>query len=173
MDPELNSVHLLYSGILNGMDIAAARHHPFEDPSRWSAQQVVEHLILTYRSTAETLRERLQKGRPTQAPVTLHYRVAQLLVLKVGWYPRDMKAPCPVCPGHELSQLGGFDLADKMREELQAMDRILNECERQFGRGKVASHFALGPLTVQQWRHFHAFHGRHHLKQLRLCAAVA
>src|ERR1700761_4800204 len=84
MNSELNSVHSLYARILDSMGPAAVQHHPFEDPTRWSAQQIVEHLILTYRSTAHSLRERLEKGRPTQAPVTLRYRAAQILVLKIG-----------------------------------------------------------------------------------------
>jgi hypothetical protein len=154
------------------MDAAGTQLHPFGDPARWSAQQLIEHLILTYRSTAHSLQIRLDKGRPTQAPVTIFQRSAQMLVLKLGWYPPGMKAPAPVCPeqagGNPLSgeQLAGEQLAQNLRQELQAMDQLLDECALRFGKQRVASHFALGALTVDQWRCFHTFHGRHHLKQL-------
>jgi hypothetical protein len=167
MDPTFSSVYQAYAEILRGMDATAIQRHPLGDPARWSAHQIVEHLLLTYRNTEELLRIRLKKGRPTQAPLTMRSRLVQFVVLKIGWYPKGMKAPGTVCPGGELSHLGGADLADSMRQELDAMDQVLDACARQFGQQRVASHFALGPLTVSQWRSFHTFHSERHLKQLK------
>jgi hypothetical protein len=46
------------------------------------------------------------------------------------------------------------------------MDRVLAECARRFGAGKLANHFILGPLSAHQWRKFHWVHTRHHMKQI-------
>jgi len=171
MDQLLSAVQRTYAGLLCGMDAVSVQRHPFNDPEHWSAQQIVEHLILTYGSTITLLRTRLAKGRPTKVPVTLYQRVAQILVLRVGWYPRGMKAPAPVCPPCDLAPLSGPELASRMQQELEHMDSLLEECFHQFGRQRVASHFALGPMTVSQWRSFHAFHARHHEKQLARIAS--
>jgi len=166
MDPRFSSVLRLYDTALGGMDATVTQLHPRNDPARWSTQQVVEHLLLTYRSTSNSLQERLAKGRTTQAPATLFHRMTQILVLRVGWYPPGMKAPPPVCPGKTPVTLSGSALSVSMRQELEAMDQLLDDCTHAFGLRRIASHFALGPMTVEQWRCFHVFHSRHHLRHL-------
>jgi hypothetical protein len=174
MNPALSSVHQAYAKALGGMDASSTLLHPFNDPARWNARQVIEHLILTYRSTADSLQLRLDRGRPTRALVTTRHKIAQVLVLKLGWYPYLMKAPAPVCPEETCTDpISGEELAQKLGQNLDTMDQLLDQCAVKFGKERVASHFALGALTVDQWRCFHAFHSRHHLKQVaRIASAI-
>lgn len=167
MNSAFSFIQSAYAQALSSMDAEAAQIHPSGDKRRWNAQQVVEHLLLTYRETEGLLQARLQKGRPTRAPRTLHHRLAQALVLKAGWYPPHMKAPASVCPGENPCHFSGSELVSQMHQELGELDHLLEECEHRFGRGQIASHFALGPLTCEQWRCFHQFHARLHLKQLQ------
>jgi hypothetical protein len=64
-------------------------------------------------------------------------------------------------------QLNAAALLSALREELAAMDDLLVQCERQFGRKSFATHQVLGPLSAAQWRRFHFVHSRHHLKQVQ------
>ena len=63
--------------------------------------------------------------------------------------------------------MGGQQLGDLLRREIDAMDKLFDACRRKFGMERVAVHPFLGPLRVDQWRRFHVVHGLHHLTQLR------
>ena len=76
------------------------------------------------------------------------------------------QARCRAFCRHGRRQLG-----DLLRQEIDAMDRLLDRCRRKFGMERVAVHPFLGPLRVDQWRRFHAVHGLHHLNQLRAVIA--
>jgi hypothetical protein len=167
MNPVLDSVQQSYAEMLGGLDSARAQLHPAGDSEQWSAQNLVEHLVLTYRSTAVVLEERLQKGRPTQAPITQEHLLRWNRYIGAGKFPAGNQAPERVKPGQiSLPVLSGAELASLQRTELEAMDRLLDQCCEKFGAQPMASHFAFGPLTVEQWREFHAVHSRHHLAQL-------
>ena len=60
MDPELQSMCDEYRQVLAGMDMAEAQEHPGRNPQVWNVQQVVEHLVLTYRSTGRSIQDRLE-----------------------------------------------------------------------------------------------------------------
>lgn len=169
MNPVLSSIQQAYAEALSGMDAASTQLHPFGDAAQWNTQQLVEHLILTYQSTARVLNERLEKGRPTQAPVTHQHQVLRERYLSAGRFPKGQQAPEPVRPGQEtLPHLSGKELAERLRQGLEMVDHLLDECSDCFGEQQVASHFAFGPLTAEQWRQFHAAHAQHHLTQLAL-----
>ena len=52
-------------------------------------------------------------------------------------------------------------------EKIGAMDSIIAECEKRFGRRvRLLDHPILGPLTATEWRKFHLVHGMHHRKQI-------
>ncbi len=63
--------------------------------------------------------------------------------------------------------MDGQQLVDLLRQEMDAMDALLDSCRRKFGIERVAAHPWLGPLRVDQWRRFHAVHGLHHVAQLQ------
>lgn len=133
-------------------------------PGKWSAIQIAEHLLLTYKHTGRGLAKCLQQGAPSASRPTLHNRFASLLVLKLGYLPNGRKSPERALPKGML--MG--EVQAGIGEELRKMDSILTECERQFGgRINIIDHPFIGPLTVDGWRKFHWIHGQHHLRQIR------
>lgn len=157
-----------FAAELGGLSAQALETHPSSYPDGWNARQIVEHLVLTYRRSAATFRERLEKGRPTQAPVKLNRRMTRFVVLGVGVMPGRRMAPPMVTPAATPDPvLDGAALASLFRSELQAMDELLGPCREQFGKQTFSNHQVLGPLSAEQWRRFHLVHARHHLKQVQ------
>lgn len=163
----LNSVLESYAALLGPLDAAGTQVHLSDDPEQWNAEQLVEHLLLAYRSTQDALNERLRKGRPTQAPVTPQHQVMQEYIFSTRSFPVNRHAPAEVTPGQlNLPALSGSELAERMRQELETMDQLIDACRQCFDEKTVASHFVLGPLKADQWRQFHVIHSSHHLPQL-------
>jgi DinB superfamily len=168
MHSSFEQLHAGYAQLLTGSSAEVLEIHPGNNPERWNARQIAEHLILTYQSSSGVLRERLAKGRPTQSRSKPYQRVQQFFVCRFGYMPTGRSAPPGVVPKANASEsLDGDGISARLQIELQVMDELLTTCERQFGEKKLATHQILGPLSAQQWREFHVAHGRHHLKQLR------
>src|SRR5580704_9163185 len=99
MHSALASIQKSYAEMLGSLDVARMQLHPAGDPEQWSAQQLVEHLVLTYRSTVGVLEERLRKGRPTQAPITPQHELLWNQYIGAGKFPAGGRAPERVKPG--------------------------------------------------------------------------
>ncbi|HUA96714.1 MAG TPA: DUF1569 domain-containing protein [Terracidiphilus sp.] len=171
MHPVFEDLHARYRKTLSGKDCATCQLRPAQSrggkATSWTTQDVIEHLILTYRNTGEYLDRYLARKSPSQKPLRAKHRVLQFLVVRCGGFPRGVTAPEAVCPGKcDMSPMTGDELCACMRSELEKLDAQLDECIRTFDKTPFASHFALGPMTADQWRRFHFVHGRHHLKQL-------
>jgi hypothetical protein len=152
---------------LRGLDAGETQLRSANDARRWSIQQIVEHLLLTYTSTCSSLETRIAKGRPTRTRPNLRQRVVQCAVLRVGYFPVGVKAPDAVMPGATQVPLSGDRLAEQTSEMLEQMDGLAVQVEGLLGEGRSMSHQVLGPLSVADWRRFHLVHGEHHLKQIR------
>lgn len=163
-----------YRARLAGRSAGWCQAHPGDDERQWSAQQLVEHLVLALSSAGRLLEARLQKRRPTRARATLLQRILRFNMLRRGRIPRGAPAPPFVRPGLlHWPAMDGCELAEALREEMESQDALLNRCAAQFGEGAAASHFLLGPLSAKEWRRFHTLHFRHHLEQMdRIAAAV-
>src|SRR5271170_1465249 len=158
-----------YARELRPFPAEALEIHPQGNPNRWNARQIVEHLVLTYKSSGSVLRQRLDKGRPTLARPTVKQRVPQFVLLGLGFMPSGRPAPASVRPGPVPDPvLDGMAQAALFRSELQRMDDLLEECEKRFGKQQMATHQILGPLSAKQWRRFHVVHAKHHLKQIKV-----
>ncbi len=139
----------------------AMHHH--ESAGRWSPADIIEHLALSYAGTARSMRKALEKDRPIGHPPTLRHRLAQLIVVSLGYFPRA-EAP----EGTRPAGLAPSTALTAFRNNLVEMDAAITECERRFGpRAIVADHPILGGLTASGWRRFHLQHARHHAKQIQ------
>ena len=168
MHPSFESLQATFTNELNKLTPEALERHPNEDHARWNARQIVEHLILTYRLSSKTFTERLKKSRPTHSQPNFKQRIAQIALLRFGYFPNGIKAPEPVVPSSAPTEvIDGLRLAASYAQALQAMDAQLVQCEQHFGKIPFATHQVLGPITPSQWRRFHIVHGRHHLSQLQ------
>ena len=158
-----------------GLDAETAQLHPKDLDYRWSAQQVIEHLVLGYRVTSVALENRLNKGRLSRhrKKRTWLQWLLQLMILTFGSWPKGLPAPEETTPD-SFGVLNGRKLTDLLRKEIGVMDSLLDQCRRKFGMERIATHPLLGPLRVDQWRRYHVVHGYHHLEQLRsILAQVA
>lgn len=168
MQADLEAVARGFGAALSGRTAEDCQRHPGGDARRWDAQQIVAHLVMTYRSTGQLLRKRMETGQPVGELETLTQRFLQWFVIGRGFFPRGVKAPEFTLP--EKAGWGaksGEELVGELREGLSELDGILVECEAKFGRAPVGTHFIFGPLTAAQWRRFHRVHGFHHLKQVK------
>ena len=166
---QMNSTLLQLQGeiasSLRGLDAAQTQLQPRS--GKWSIQQIVEHLLLTYSSTETAINARLAKRTPTRAQSTLRQRVFQYAVTRCRYFPTGREAPPMVTPQPTAHPLSGKDLTHAAAEHLTHLDLLFTEAEALFGpASQFATHAVLGPLNIYQWRMFQLVHGRHHLKQI-------
>ena len=154
---------------LLSLDAETTQLHPNGLAYKWSAQQVVEHLVLGYRLTSSALDTRLNKGRLSRNHKRTYLQWSlQLMILTFGRLPQGVPALDETVPvAGRFAAMDGQQLGDLLRQEIEAMDKLFDACRRKFGMERVAVHPFLGPLRVDQWRRFHVVHGLHHLTQLR------
>ena len=161
MDSYLEHLQRELEDATGGAAAAGLAHAP---AGKWSAAQILEHLLLTYQNTNRGLAKCLAQGAPLATHATLKHRLAALLVVNFGYLPGGREAPERVTPRGMLPE----EVQQAIAPELQKMDSGLEACERRFGsRTKIMDHLFLGPLTADEWRKFHWVHGRHHARQIR------
>jgi hypothetical protein len=153
--------------VLHGLDARQAQLTPKLHPEKWNIQQIVEHLLLSYRSTTVVLQTRIDKGSATKARPVPQQRFAQFFLIALGRFPRGRLAPPEVSPTLPASLRNGEELTRRVHDDLAGMERAACAAEALFGTGRCASHMILGPLSIHQWRRFHLIHGQHHIKQIR------
>ncbi len=164
---ELGELNHAIAYSLRGLDSVQTQLRPRRRQNRWSIQQIVEHLLLSYTSTEETIAARLAKGRPTRTKPGLMQHISQYTVIRLGYFPHGRKAPALVTPPAETAvPLSGEELAHRVREQLLRLHELSNDAEKVFGERRCASHHVLGPLSIAQWRRFHLIHGEHHARQI-------
>ena len=128
---------------------------------KWSAEQVLEHLDLTFEASVRSLRRGLEKGNVAR-PRSWLALAAQLVVVDVGYFPRGRTAPEGMAPAGGR----GASVVDHIRRHLAEMDELMTVFVAKLSPGATFTHPALGPMTVRQWRRFHLVHARHHMKQV-------
>lgn len=168
MHPVLQQVFDAYCPVLSGRPAEWCQRHPRQNERQWSAQELVEHLVLTCRSTTRELEKRLERGHATRARSTPLQWILQLVVLSFGRMPNGVPAPIFARPDQlHWSEVNGSELLEMLRQEMERMDERITLCRQRFGIQRVASHFMLGPLRPDQWRRFHVIHIGHHLDQMK------
>lgn len=151
---------------VSGLNAVQTQASPPDQPRKWSIQQIIQHLNLSYETTAQVLKVRIEKERPTQAAPTLVQRAAQFAIINLGRFPKGREAPAAVTPALVDLVYTGDELARRAKAHLEEISRLAARGEELFGTRRAASHLVLGPLSMAQWRTFHLVHGRHHFRQI-------
>jgi hypothetical protein len=159
MDTLLEELRQALDSAVNGMSEEQMSWHP---AGKWCAAEVLEHLYLTYTGTLKGFERVLDAGKPMVGRASARQRWRAFVVLRFNYLPGGRKAPKQTVP----RGLAAETVRTEFGLKLEAMDKIITQCEARFGRGKVLDHLILGPLTAAQWRKFHWIHGRHHVKQI-------
>jgi hypothetical protein len=137
---------------------------------KWCAAEVLEHLRLTYTGTAKMLEKNREKTVVEGAPIDDRVRAARELIFDQGKFFEGLQAPPFATPKNPPDPQVGT----RVQEDLRRLAAALDEAEQRRGiEANLGNHFALGPLTGDQWRHFHFEHGRHHAKQLEALRTMA
>jgi glutathione S-transferase len=166
MHPATKQIRDAIANATDGVSEEQMRQHP---EGKWDAAAILEHLALTYGSTARVMQKCLDEGRPRATSANVQHRVAQLAVLTFSYIPSGRKAPKQVVP----SGIAGQEALRLILENLEKMDETLARCEQRFGsKVKIADHPVLGPIPVTAWRKFHLLHTRHHMKQVATLTAT-
>src|SRR5688572_11344953 len=142
-----------------GMTATDWQWHP---DGKWSAAGVLEHLAITYESTARGLQKVLDSGSSPVFPRTFAQFFRKLVVVDIGYFPEGRKAPKFTVP----TGVEGDEALRRIRESLPRMDAAISQCEQRFGRNTIGPHPVIGPLTANEWRRFHLIHAKHHMKQI-------
>jgi hypothetical protein len=167
MNAILHQLQREIASTLRGLDATQTQLRPPSRQDKWSIQQIVEHLLLTYSSTETGINARLVKRTPTRAKSTLRQHLFQYAVTRCGYFPSGRQAPPFVMPQPTTHPLSAEDLTQATAEHLTHLDLLFTEAETLFGpNSKCATHAVLGPLNISQWRMFQLVHGRHHLKEV-------
>jgi hypothetical protein len=167
MDRDLGRLEAELTAALAGLDAAQTQATPNDHPEKWSIQEIVEHLLLTYRGSVPAIQARIDKGSATRTQPTVRQRISQFIVIKLGSFPARRPAPAAVSPSLPASLRSGEQLSAQVHVALAEFDRVTAEAEGMFGGRRAATHILLGPLSMQQWRRFHLVHGLHHVKQIK------
>jgi hypothetical protein len=133
-------------------------------PGKWSVAEILEHVTLGAMLTVEALEKALASGDTKARRPTLFQRLARVLVLDLGYFPRA-DAPANVTPRGSFApeQSRGAALA-----AMAAVDSALARAADRFGEGTpLLKHPYFAALTVPQWRKFFWRHTVHHMRQVR------
>jgi hypothetical protein len=146
------------------VSLAEGQVSPNPEQRRWSGQQVVEHLILSFHQSQEELRKRIKSKNPPARSGTILQRLIKLQLLWFGSMPDGIPATHSLYPHRPVPQ-DGPALAARLLAEAEEVSRLLAECRILFGLRPCGNHPIYGPLRVEEWRSYHAVHCRHHLPQ--------
>lgn len=164
-----NDLHKLERELLQslaGLNASQTQATPTARPEAWNIQQIVEHLVLTYKGNAAEIESRIAKGRPVKTKSSLRQRVGQFVLITLGRFPNGFEAPKPLAPSRMAPVKSGPELAERVAGALLKLDQAADAAEKMFGSKRSVTHFRLGPLSMAQWRRFHRVHGLHHVRQI-------
>jgi len=143
-----------------------AQIQPTPGQGRWCAQQVLEHLILSYKLTSSELSKQLKSGRVPRNRRNLLEFFLRVLTLGVGYMPSGVPAVKSLRPTDYAPEAGSA-VAARFLQEAEEMDALLVQCRKTFGIQACGEHPFFGVMRVDEWRRYHAVHARHHFPQLR------
>lgn len=168
MNPVLQRLEAELARSLRGLTGIETQVYPHHNPDRWNICQIVQHLQLSYTATISSLEERVAKKRPTRSRATPSQLLARFFVLGLGVIPVRREAPEITIPPAQASKPlpTGDMLISSISQMLNNLDKAFDNAEGYFHSSPCLSHFALGPLSIPQWRRFHLVHGRHHIRQI-------
>jgi hypothetical protein len=151
---------------ISDLTLEEAQVPPLPGHGRWCAQQIVEHLILTYQFTSTSLQQQLKTGRvPKNRRRALEF-VLRVQTIGLGYMPNgvpSIKVFRPV----EYTPEAGSVIAERFLHEAEEMDKLLVASRKRFGIEVCGRHPFFGALRVDEWRRYHAVHAVHHRPQLR------
>lgn len=145
---------------------------PLPGPGRWSVQQIMEHLMLTYCQTIASVGKQLKSGKPPKHRRGVLQSFVRMQAIAFGHMPQGVPTIRAFRP-EEFAAEDGPAIAGRFLRMAEQMDLCLVEARKKFGIQVCGEHPVYGALRVDEWRRYHAVHARHHLAQLRATVRYA
>ena len=165
MHPVLKSSLEPLAATIETLTVEEAQVAPLPGQGRWSAQQVIEHLILTYKLTSETVGRHVKNGQTAKKGRSPLMSLLRLQTIGLGRMPNGIPAIRAVRP-ERVTPMDGQALRERFLAAAEEMDGTLSAARKKFGIQVCGEHPFHGGLRVDEWRRYHAVHARHHQKQL-------
>jgi hypothetical protein len=148
------------------MSLQETQVPPLPGQGRWCAQQIMEHLILTYELTSASVSRQLKSGHVPKNRRNLLEFLLRLQTLGLGYMPDGVPAIRAFRPSH-FTPADGAAIAAHFLGVAEEMDVLLVAARRKFGIQACGEHPIFGVMRVDEWRRYHAIHATHHAEQLR------
>src|SRR3981189_1630377 len=98
MNSTLHQLQRDIADSLHSLDATQTQLHPPSRPNKWSIQQIIEHLLLTYSSNETAINPPLTERPPTRARPNLTHRPFPFAVTRCAHFPTGRLAPAIVTP---------------------------------------------------------------------------
>jgi hypothetical protein len=148
------------------LSLREAQVAPAPGKDRWCAQQIIEHLMLTYQLTTDSVSRQLHSGRiPKNRRNVLEF-LLRVQTIGIGYLPDGVPAIRAFRPVGFTPEAGPA-IAARFMASAEAMDVQLVAARRKFGIQVCGEHPFFGVMRVDEWRRYHAVHAAHHAVQLR------
>ncbi len=166
MHPVLKSALEPLAEMVRPLSQEEAQVPPTPGQGRWCAQQVMEHLMLSYELTSAELSKQMKSGRiPRNRRNVLEF-LLRVQTIGLGHMPSGIPAIRALRPTDYVAESGAA-VAARFLEKAEEMDVLLVSCRKTFGIQACGEHPFFGVMRVDEWRRYHAVHAKHHMSQLR------
>jgi len=165
MHPILKAALEPLAAQIEPVSLEEAQVRPSPGHGRWCAQEILEHLILTYKLTSDSVSKQLKSGRVPKNKRGVLQSVLRMQTLGVGHMPNGVQAMKAVRP-EEYTPEAGSAIAVRFMQSAEEMDTHLVAARKKFGIQACGEHPFFGVMRVDEWRRYHSIHARHHAGQL-------
>jgi len=145
---------------------------PLPGQGRWCAQQILEHLILTYQLTLDSVERQLKSGRVPKNRRNLLEFLLRVQSIGLGYIPEGVPSIRAFRPTG-FTPADGPSIAARFLATAEEMDRQLVAARKKFGIQACGEHPFFGVMRVDEWRRYHALHAKHHRAQLNAAIRYA
>jgi len=166
MHPVLKAALEPVVDIVSPLTMEEAQVQPLPGQDRWSVQQILEHLILTYKLTIDSVSHQLKTGRVLKNRRTMLEFFLRIQTLGTGYMPNGVPSMRTTRP-RDFTPQTGSELVKRFLETVEEMDALLVKSRKKFGIQTVGEHPFYGVMRVDEWRRYHAVHAAHHLSQIK------
>jgi len=166
MHPVLKSALEPLADQIAPLSLEEAQIPPTPGQGRWCAQQILEHLILSYGMTSSELSKQIRSGHVPRNRRNLLEFMLRVQTVGLGHMPEGIPAIRALRPTDFVPEPGA-SVAARFLQAAEEMDALLVTCRKTFGIQACGEHPFFGVMRVDEWRRYHAVHARHHLRQLK------
>ncbi|MBO3269297.1 DinB family protein [Hymenobacter defluvii] len=158
--------------LIQSAEALGERAHQSPGPGKWSAAQVVQHLLISETGINQYLEKKVLEAEGLQHAGLGHFLRSRVLrvLLRVPFL--RFKAPTYLASKMPVSAPPLPELRQQWASVRRRLEQLLNEYPEHLMRRAIFRHPRSGMLTIAQTLDFMVDHVLHHQKQLERIAKV-